>query len=196
MTEVEWLYCTDPKPMLEFLPRKVSSRKLRLFACACWRRVQSLLSEEGRRAIDVAERYADGLATQEDLAVAEGEEMDAADERESCATGCAVSRFAVQDALGASDKASQASLCQVAEFRVQADILRHLIGNPFRPYPAPDHWPSSVVQLAESLYNGQDCTFALHDALLETGHAGLAEHFKEKEHPKGCWVLDLIMGKE
>jgi hypothetical protein len=43
-----------------------------------------------------------------------------------------------------------------------------ILGNPFRPYPAPDHWPSIVVQLAEALYNGENCTFALHDALLET----------------------------
>jgi hypothetical protein len=35
-------------------------------------------------------------------------------------------------------------------------------------------------------YDGQDCAFALHDALLEAGHAELAEHFREgKSHPKG-----------
>jgi hypothetical protein len=53
------------------------------------------------------------------------------------------------------------------------------------------------VQLADSLYEGQDCAFALHDALLEAGHAELAEHFREeKAHPKGCWVVDMILGKE
>jgi hypothetical protein len=53
------------------------------------------------------------------------------------------------------------------------------------------------VQLAESLYAGQDCSFALHDALLEAGHAELAEHFREEtSHPKGCWVVDLILGKK
>jgi hypothetical protein len=79
----------------------------------------------------------------------------------------------------------------------QCNLVRHIFGNPFRPYPSPPSWPSTVVQLAESLYGGQDCAFALHDALLEADHAELAEHFREeKSHPKGCWVVDLILGKE
>jgi len=75
-------------------------------------------------------------------------------------------------------------------------LISHIIGIPFRPYPATDHWPSTVVQLADALYNGQDCGFALHDALLEAGQPELADHFRQEEwHPKGCWALDLILGK-
>ena len=46
------------------------------------------------------------------------------------------------------------------------ELLRHSIGNPFRPYLAPDHWPTAVFQLASASSDGQDCGFALHDALL------------------------------
>jgi len=37
MTEAEWLTCKAPKRMFDSLPRDVSERKLRLFACACCR---------------------------------------------------------------------------------------------------------------------------------------------------------------
>jgi hypothetical protein len=83
-----------------------------------------------------------------------------------------------------------------AENRAQAFLFRHLVGNPFRPYPAPAAWPQTVVQLAQALYDGQDCRLPLSDALKETGHPDLASHFRNDEwHPKGCWAMDGILGK-
>jgi hypothetical protein len=71
MTEQEWLACPDPEPMLKFFQRKVSERKLRLFACACARRVRPYFSDRrGWRAVTVAERYADGAATERELQTA------------------------------------------------------------------------------------------------------------------------------
>src|SRR5262245_8306183 len=57
--------------MLEFLwaAGGAGDRKLRLFACAACRRVWHLFADEvGRGAVEVAERFADGLATDEELA--------------------------------------------------------------------------------------------------------------------------------
>ena len=34
MTEKEWLNCTDPEPMLDFVEGKASDRKFQLFAVA------------------------------------------------------------------------------------------------------------------------------------------------------------------
>jgi hypothetical protein len=61
MTETEWLACKDPRPMLEFLRGKASERKLRLFACACVRRVWHLLDDQSsREAVEAGERRPDG----------------------------------------------------------------------------------------------------------------------------------------
>ncbi|MBY0455966.1 MAG: hypothetical protein K2V38_01365 [Gemmataceae bacterium] len=63
MTEKEWLAGNDPHGMLEFILAAASDRKLRLFACACARRVWHLIDDErSRTAVEVAELFTDGLA--------------------------------------------------------------------------------------------------------------------------------------
>ena len=61
--------------------------------------------------------------------------------------------------------------------------------------PSPAYWPSTVVQLAEALDHGQDCAFALHDALLEAGASEFAEYFRGPEYPTKWWALSIILGK-
>jgi hypothetical protein len=68
MTELEWAICRKPNDMLLALPHTDLDRKYRLFACACARRVWHLLDDERpRRAVEVAELYADGAATESEL---------------------------------------------------------------------------------------------------------------------------------
>jgi hypothetical protein len=72
MTEAEWLECADPEPMLEFLRGKESDRKLRLFACACCRRLWTMMVDGSRScaAVEAAERFADGSCSEGELRAA------------------------------------------------------------------------------------------------------------------------------
>ena len=71
LNESKWFTCKDPTPMLVFLRDKASERKLRLFAVACCRRIWNLIPDKpGREAVEQAERYADGLASRQELAKA------------------------------------------------------------------------------------------------------------------------------
>jgi hypothetical protein len=84
MTEKEWLESSDPEEMLvglkEFQP---SDRKLRLFMCACCRRIWNLFKDDRcREAVATAERYADGLASEEERQEADEEAANAAEEAE------------------------------------------------------------------------------------------------------------------
>src|SRR5262249_27013297 len=68
MDEREWLACTDPQPMLDFLKGKASDRKFRLFAVACCRGIWAPFTHEAcKQAVEAAEMYGDGLVTEDEL---------------------------------------------------------------------------------------------------------------------------------
>jgi len=69
MTEAEWLSSCDPERMLAYVRPTASERKLRLFACACCRRIWGLISvKRGQAAVAIGEHFADGLVGREELA--------------------------------------------------------------------------------------------------------------------------------
>lgn len=202
MTAQEWLAYSDPQPMLEFLRGKASDRKLRLFACACCRSIWPLIPDSADRDfVTTTERFADGAADLqqviEALDVATGWDGIDGPRDHGLSDAFHWTLECSQWAAHVAQSAARDGRWQGGEETAQTFILRHLFGNPFRPCPRPDGLPVIVIQLANALYNGRDCGFALHDALLDAGYADVAAHFRdEREHPKGCWALDLLLGKE
>jgi hypothetical protein len=86
-----------------------------------------------------------------------------------------------------------------------ASLFRDILGNPFRPLPVLDAavlaWNDRLVpRLAQGIYDErrfQDLPI-LADALTDAGCADvdLLEHCRGPgPHARGCWVLDLILGK-
>jgi eukaryotic-like serine/threonine-protein kinase len=88
---------------------------------------------------------------------------------------------------------------QQRRFQTPAEVIDALDSLPNQPPPPQtrNDWPAAVVELAKSFEAGQDCNFALYDALVEAGEPTLAEHFRGPwSHPKDCWALRRICHPE
>lgn len=225
MTEAEWLTCADPAPLLAFLDSKVSDRKWQMFAVACCLRMWDLmLDPRARYAVEILELNADGACTPDEWSVVGGEFLDQSYERaiwysqlrrpERYAHSAVVACFeekdlrlavmvsnAVCSAVEASAAWNDRQQRKAEEKRAQVEIVRDIFGNPFRPVTFNLSWlTSTVVALAEGIY--QDRAFdrmpILADALQDAGcyQPDILSHCRgDGLHVRGCWVVDLLLGK-
>jgi hypothetical protein len=199
MTEAEWLNTPDSQRMLTALSGfRASARKLRLFAVACCRRGwDNLRFAAHRRAVDIAERYADGEAT----------------DRELSRCRRAVERLYKE--LGDDDLDSHWSVLGATEFNLmdgaqqvrviisplRCEVLSDIFGNPFRAVTLDSRWrTTNVIDLARTIYEERafDRLPILADALMDAGCANedILEHCRGPgPHMRGCWVVDLLLEK-
>ena len=251
MTEAEWLTCTDPTPMLEFLRGKASDRKLRLFACACCRRILHLFTDKNisRKTIEFAERFADGEATKNDLhggawgkpgqahPVVQREAWDAAigcadygaDKIANAVLGLDEEKYKawqsawdsawnqwnlaqnrwyygaeakeIADASMPAKWVASGKSARSEERKCQSFVFRDISGNPFRPISINLAWLTpAVVELDQSIYDDRafDWMPALADALHDAGcdNDEILSHCRGPgPHVRGCWVVDIILGR-
>jgi hypothetical protein len=186
MTESEWLSCTDPMPMLEYLRGKASHRKCWLFAAACWDRMLRLdINDNNRELLAFCERAAIG-----DLP-----------------------NYQVMEAIDAAwtTSVSITDLPQIVprlrikfggEAAAHCLMLRDIFGNPFYSLSIGFHLLTpKVVSLAQTIYD--DRAFerlpVLADALEDAGcdNTDILNHCRSKgPHVRGCFVLELLLGNE
>jgi hypothetical protein len=222
MTESEWLTATGitagPR---EFAVAHLSERKRRLFASACCRRIWDLLTDATlRKGVETAELLADrqlrpsarpGLRKR----VARLGEGGHVGEFAACAVRWALERnphYPLCSAQYASEARAFAttggfrvggySKVVVAEQRQQIDLLRDVLGNPFRPVAIDPAWlTDAVLGIARGVYDERAFEHLpiLADALEDAGctDEDLLGHCRRPGvHVRGCWVVDLLTGKE
>ncbi len=213
MTELEWLTCADPKAMIQWHYRSMKTRKQRLFDIHYDRHLLLLgtVADLHPRIFKDWERYAEGIASIEDLVLkpsslfTEGFDFYPGElwEHERPETF-------------------------VREYGWLSDLLRDIVGNPFRPVVYDPNWlTTDVVAIARGMYESRDFSPMplLADALQDAGcenedilnHCRSARDFSPFSlmgniiqdaqedvlnhsrfagpHVRGCWVVDLILGK-
>jgi hypothetical protein len=224
----EWLAPEYPNPeeMLKFLGKNASPRKLRYFAVACARRVlPARADKEMVEALDIAERFADGLAKLKDLKHAREvltKTQSARAKRwnplytDHIRSVPAWHTNREQIVRGASDvvgccawsstRMKSGSFVTMTypdrEYAAQAALLRDIFGNPFRPVSLDPAWlTSDVLLLARGIYEERafDRMPILADALQDAGcgNDNVLNHCRDASatHVRGCWVVDLLLGK-
>jgi hypothetical protein len=83
------------------------------------------------------------------------------------------------------------------------ELLRDIFGNPFRPAPfSPDWRTDTAAALARVMYESREFSAMpiLADALQDAGcdNESILAHCRDtnQAHVRGCWVVDLLLGKE
>jgi hypothetical protein len=222
MTEAEWLGCQDPWLMLRFLREamgerdRMARRKVRLFTCACCRPLLTQLQQECREAVEASRRYADGLVSYADLLRAYNAASDfKVREEQPARQGRQLAIMAAhREVWGAALELSPMLSARggwatfgytpVASDEEQIAFLRDIFGNPFRPVRVNPSWLAwdggTVAKLALTVYDEEafDRLPVLADALEDAGCADAQplDHLRgPNSHLRGCWALDLILGR-
>jgi hypothetical protein len=224
VTADEWDRCTDPHKMLEFLHDQAGERKLRLFACACCRRIWELFPDERNRDLVAAvEHNPEGTRDGPDL----GRAIVASSQRESECRGHPaywVAKYlgrgfykltpyesAIVVAFRAAMSVPEAAE-RGAEQASQAALVRDVFGPlPFRPVAVDPAWLAwhggAVKRLAQAVYDERELPSGhldaarlavLADMLEEAGCSDpqLLGHLRGPgSHVRGCWAVDLLLGR-
>jgi hypothetical protein len=209
MTEAEWRKATDCRQLLVLLERHASGRKARLFACGLGRLLWPYLGDDrSRTVIEVAERKADGEADSAELIAAHDA---AADVIRGTASRVAYwvgdhhpwqsARVVAMQIQGGNDQ-RDATDWGFRFSRIAPEILRCVFRFPFRPVAFDPGWQTvDALGLARGIYKDRDFGRMplLADALMDAGcdDDQIISHCRTGGlHVRGCWVVDLVLGKQ
>jgi len=218
MTEALWRAAKGAAPLLILLGPRAGERKLRLLAAAFCRRVWHLTTPAERAAVRAAELYADGNLRPGPFrhrtrlcsgsALVAGALWGAGPRSRPGEHAAQVRRTATACALRAAEPGAAGHPRRPWKTRVeravQAALVRDVFGDLF--LTAADRgeraaWAGGLVlRFAQAVYAERafDRLPILADALEDAGctDTTLLDHCRSGgEHARGCWAVDLILGK-
>lgn len=199
--------------------------RLFIVAC-CRRIWHLITNERSQEAVEIAERYADGFATSVELAEAYEAAWPPVHQvgMLNLFATFVVCGSCSSDLFSSLRIAGKTHVQGIAHHVVSAVIrqyhineeravgwsrqdafLRCIFGNPFCPVVIEHAWlawnDGTIPKLAQAIYDERafDRLPILADALEESGctNSDILHHCRQPdEHVRGCWVVDLILGKE
>jgi hypothetical protein len=187
MAEAEWLTCEYPSDMLLWLARlEVSQRKVVLLLVAIHSDGSYEYSVESKRITAGLGHFVEGVISRA--------ELDSIYLDEGVTNGAPL-LFSVENARYsiATTKSARKAACR---------LIREIFGNPFRPVAFSPEWRTdTAVMLAQQMYDSRDFSAMpiLADALQDAGcdNQDILQHCRgDGPHVRGCWVVDLVLGKE
>jgi hypothetical protein len=177
-------------------------------ACRGTGRAGGLTDPRSRAAVETAERYADGAATSKER----GQAMNSVDNIESPTLHYLAAACVRSDADVGAREVVEYIWQDLLPLAAQTALLRDIVGNPFIPtLPLNIHpgWfdiltsgDNTIRAIAENAYDDRcpaDALAVLADALEEAGctEEALLRHLRGPgPHVRGCWAVDLILGKD
>ena len=191
MTEEEWLCLTRPHRMLRHVETLATERKLRLLGVACQRRIDTFDSLKEAVLLAV-ERLADGIETTDDIVMLNAlPEWHRLSWIQGPAQAITIANMRWALPSGRSTKGERVPQC---------NLIRDIFS--FHPITLSPAWlTSTVVSLANQMYDSRDFSAMpiLADALQDAScdNETILTHCRGPgPHTRGCWVLDLLNGRE
>lgn len=215
MTEQEWATCQDPQKMLDSMQGRCSFRRWLQFRCARLRRYLAQTSPIppadvlDRETADILESLADGLT--------DTGPVEHLIHKRNRAKAAFVARQDFEGAAANRDWTDFLSWCcgpasacrQMYAGNDDLTLLLDLFGNPFQPVTInPDWITPTVLSLAQAAYEERSLPSGtldntrlaiLSDGLEDNGcdNADILNHLRQPvEHYRGCWAVDMVLGKE
>ena len=217
MTEADYLGGVEYRPLLVPHRHCSRSRRWRHFALACCRLLWPTLTEQARGVVELAERFLDRQATEQELLSGRERLLPEQTVPAIDAVFHAAERTARIKSVARHDVPVRclAAYSMMSGKRVRAEVnakiahlVREVFGNPYRTVVFEPAWQTAEVQsLARAAYEERlEAGYLdparlniLADALLDVGcdQQDALTHLREPgPHVRGCWVLEHLLGKE